>query len=63
MDREVFQLWAEGLATADDIELGIRSTFGFRMPNEGPMMHHDLSGIWRWPRDERLATWSLDGRN
>ena len=62
MDREVFQLWAEGVATADDIELGIRSTFGFRMPNEGSMMHHDLSGIWRWPRDARLALWSRDER-
>ena len=46
-------LWAEGMASAEDIELGIISTFGFRMPHEGPMKHYDLAGLWRWP--ERRA--------
>ncbi len=32
-------LWAEGMASAEDIELGIITTFGFRMPHEGPMKH------------------------
>ncbi len=61
--REAYCLWADGVATADDIETGIRATIGFRMPHEGPMMHNDLSGIWRWPEDVRaaLAERLLDG--
>ena len=51
MYREAIQLWAEGMATAEDIELGITSTFGFRMPHEGPFKHYDLAGIWKWPED------------
>ena len=53
MGREALQLWAEGMASAEDIELGIISTFGFRMPHEGPFMHYDLAGIWKWPEDVR----------
>lgn len=61
--REAYCLWAEGVATADDIDLGVRATIGFRMPHEGPMMHNDLSGIWKWPEDVRaaLAEKTLDG--
>jgi len=55
MSREANRLWAEGVATAEDIELGVKSTFGFRMPHEGPMMHYDVAGIWKWPRDVRAA--------
>jgi 3-hydroxybutyryl-CoA dehydrogenase len=51
MGREAMRLWAEGVATAEDIELGVQSTFGFRMPHEGPFLHYDLAGIWRWPSD------------
>ncbi|MFH1339660.1 MAG: hypothetical protein ABIL01_00385, partial [Pseudomonadota bacterium] len=25
--------------------------FGFRHPHEGPMMHADLSGVWKRPKD------------
>ena len=53
MSREALRLWAEGVASAEDIELGIRSSFGFRMPREGPMMHFDLAGNWKWPQDAR----------
>lgn len=53
MAREALQLWAEGMASAEEIELGIISTFGFRMPHEGPFMHYDLAGIWKWPEDVR----------
>lgn len=53
MYREAARLWAEGMASAEDIELGIISTFGFRMPHEGPFMHYDLAGIWKWPEDVR----------
>jgi len=55
MSREANRLWAEGMATAEDIELGVKSTFGFRMPHEGPMMHYDVAGIWKWPQDVRAA--------
>lgn len=55
MRNEAYRLWAEGVASAEDIDLGIRSTFGFRMPQEGPMMHYDVAGIWRWPKDVRLG--------
>jgi 3-hydroxybutyryl-CoA dehydrogenase len=48
---EANRLWAEGMASAEDIELGIQTTFGFRMPHEGPMYHNDLAGIFRWPGD------------
>ncbi len=51
--QEATQLWAEGMASAEDIELGIISTFGFRMPHEGPFLHYDLAGIWKWPEDMR----------
>jgi 3-hydroxybutyryl-CoA dehydrogenase len=53
--REAFRLWAEGVATAEDIDLGVRATFGFRLPLDGPMTHYDLSGIWRWDREVRIA--------
>ena len=53
MVREASLLWAEGMASAEDIELGIVSTFGFRMPHEGPFLHYDLAGIWKWPEDAR----------
>ena len=51
LSREALQLWAEGMASAEDIELGVVSTFGFRMPHEGPFRHYDLSGVWKWPED------------
>lgn len=53
MSQEALSLWAEGMASAEDIELGVITTFGFRMPHEGPMKHYDLAGIWRWPEDVR----------
>ncbi len=55
MRREAFRLWAEGVATAEDIDLGVRATFGFRLPLDGPLTHYDLSGVWRWPEDVRTA--------
>jgi 3-hydroxybutyryl-CoA dehydrogenase len=45
------RLWAEGVASAEDIDLGVRTSFGFRHPHEGPMMHADLAGGWKWPKD------------
>ncbi len=51
MRHEANILWAEEVATAEDIELGIKTTCGFRMPFEGSMMHYDVAGIWKWPKD------------
>ena len=48
---EAGRVWAEGVASAEDIELGITSTMGFRMPFYGPFGHYDYSGTWRWPPD------------
>lgn len=53
MRGEALRLWAEGMASAEDIELGVVATFGFRMPHEGPFRHYDLSGVWNWPEDIR----------
>ena len=57
MGREATRLWAEGVATAEEIEKGIISTFGFRSPHEGPMLHYDVAGIWKWPPEvlKRMA--------
>jgi len=54
-----YRLWAEGVASAEDIDLGIRASFGFRSPHEGPMMHADLSGGWRYPKD--VLAWRAEG--
>ena len=51
MREMAYRLWAEGVASAEDIDLGIRASFGFRSPHEGPMMHIDLSGNWNRPKD------------
>jgi 3-hydroxybutyryl-CoA dehydrogenase len=57
LSQAATDLWAEGMASAEDIELGIITTFGFRMPHEGPMKHYDLAGLWRWPEDVR-GSWA-----
>jgi len=57
MRREAYRLWAEGVATAEDIDLGIRTSFGFRLPHDGALMNYDLSGLWKWSEDVRLV-WS-----
>ena len=51
MRHEANVLWAEGVATAEDIEMGIITSCGFRMPFEGSMMHFDVAGMWKWPKD------------
>ena len=52
--REALLLWAEGVATAEEIDRGYTATCGFRMPHEGPLKRGDLSGGWRWPKDIRI---------
>jgi 3-hydroxybutyryl-CoA dehydrogenase len=64
MRHEANRLWAEGVASAEDIEAGITSTFGFRSPHEGPFLHFDLAGMWRWPVDIRtgVAAGEVEGQ-
>ena len=37
--------YSKGQTTAEEIELGIKATFGFRVPHEGSFGHYDLAGI------------------
>ena len=59
LGQQIEAMWAEGVASAEDIELGIKTTFGFRMPHESHMMHNDLSGFWNWPKETRV---SMEGK-
>lgn len=53
--RTALQLWAEGVASAEDIEEGIKTSCGFRNPTIGPFGHMDMSGGFKWPKDAVLA--------
>jgi len=44
MFREVWSLWAHGVASAEDLDLAVRGSFGFRLPSVGPLMANDLAG-------------------
>jgi len=44
MFREVWSLWARGVASAEDLDLAVRGSFGFRLPSVGPLMANDLAG-------------------
>ena len=63
--HEATQIVEEGIATADDIDTIVRTTFGFRLPVFGPFAIADMAGLdvysfcyaslqTRWP--ERFAT-------
>ncbi|MCI9887490.1 3-hydroxyacyl-CoA dehydrogenase family protein [Micrococcales bacterium 31B] len=63
--HEASQIVEEGIATADDIDTIVRTTFGFRLPFFGPFAIADMAGLdvysfcyaslqTRWP--ERFAT-------
>jgi 3-hydroxybutyryl-CoA dehydrogenase len=51
--QEAQKLWVDGVATAEDIDIGVRSTMGFRMPHEGPMKRFEYAGLWHWPAELR----------
>jgi 3-hydroxybutyryl-CoA dehydrogenase len=65
MRHEANRLWAEGVASAEDIEAGITATFGFRSSHEGPMLHFDLAGMWRCAPDIRagIAAAEVEGQD
>lgn len=63
--HEAAQIVEEGIATAEDVDLIVRTTFGFRLPFFGPFAIADMAGLdvyamcytslqTRWP--ERFAT-------
>lgn len=63
--HEATQIVEEGIATADDVDTIVRTTFGFRLPVFGPFAIADMAGLdvysfcyaslqTRWP--ERFAT-------
>jgi len=44
MFREIWSLWAQGVASAEDLDTAVRGAFGFRLPSVGPLMANDLAG-------------------
>ncbi len=44
MLREVWSLWEMGVASAEDIDLAVKGSFGFRLASIGPLMTNDLGG-------------------
>jgi len=51
--QEATKLWAEGVATAEELDKGVRATIGFRMPHEGPLMRFEMAGLMSWPGEIR----------
>ncbi len=45
MFREVLFCLEQGLATAEDIDLAVKGSLGFRLPTIGPLMTSDLGGL------------------
>jgi 3-hydroxybutyryl-CoA dehydrogenase len=43
--REALACLKEGIATAEDIDLAVKGTFGFRLPTIGPLETSDLGGL------------------
>lgn len=46
--REVFSLWQQGVASAEDIDLAVKGSFGFRLAAIGPLETCDLGGLDIW---------------
>jgi 3-hydroxybutyryl-CoA dehydrogenase len=45
MNREIFDLWVKGVASAEDIDRAVRGSFGFRLASIGPLLTLDLAGV------------------
>ncbi len=45
MLREIFDLWARGVASTEDIDRAVSSSFGFRLASIGPLLTADLAGM------------------
>jgi len=48
MIREVWDLWKQGVASPEDIDLAVKGSFGFRLASIGPLLTCDLAGIETW---------------
>ena len=44
MLREVWWLWEQEIASAEDIDLAVKGSFGFRLASIGPLLTNDLGG-------------------
>ena len=44
MMREIWSLWGQGVASAEDLDLAVKGSFGFRLPSVGPLLANDLAG-------------------
>ena len=44
MAREVWHLWEQGVASAEDIDIAVKGSFGFRLASIGPLLTNDLGG-------------------
>lgn len=53
LNQEAIKLWVDGVATAEEIDRGVRASMGFRMPHEGPMKRFEFAGLWNWPKEIR----------
>lgn len=45
MYREIFDLWAKGVASTEDIDRAVKGSFGFRLASTGPLLTRDLAGF------------------
>jgi 3-hydroxybutyryl-CoA dehydrogenase len=48
MIREVWDLWQSGVASAEDIDLAVSGTMGFRLSSIGPLQVCDFGGLDVW---------------
>lgn len=48
--REVWDLYAKGVASAEDIDKAVKGTIGFRLASIGPLLTADLGGLDLWLR-------------
>lgn len=50
MMREIWDLWQRGVASAEDIDLAVRSSIGLRLAVIGPMQVCDFAGLDIWSK-------------
>jgi 3-hydroxybutyryl-CoA dehydrogenase len=46
--REAWYLWQAGVASAEDIDLAVKGSLGFRLASIGPLLTSDLGGQDTW---------------
>ena len=50
MMREAWDLWEQGIASSEDIDLAVKGSLGFRLASIGPLLTSDLGGLDTWYR-------------